>query len=201
MLIENRNVPGECLLCRGSFGCGVGIGSVRQRNNHICVTLVAIKVCRVVAGKGAAAVVTLQAVESWSRPVFEGRDAVYLLPLAVARLHFVAFIAAFASVVFVAENDLWTILRRQRPHVICELMTNVAGIVFILCLMASVTSCMGLETSGNGFAASRRLMASGAAFGRLTGAAIVISMIEYGIEPLIELHGKCFDRRVLCSQI
>jgi hypothetical protein len=161
----------------------------------------AIKVCRVVAGKGAAAVVTLETIESGSRPVFEGGNAVNLLSLPVARLHLMALITAFANVIRVTENDLWTILRRQRSYVIGELVANTTGIVFILSIVANITSCMGLKTCRNGFAASGGCVASRAAFGRLTGAVVMIRVIENGIEPFSKLNRECFDRRVLGLQI
>lgn len=153
ILKKGRVVVDGSLHCR-SFRCGVGIGSIRQRINHIFVALVAIKVCRIIAGKRLAAVMTLETIEPGSRPVFERGYAVHLLSLSVARLHFVAFTAAFASVVCVTENDLWTILRRERSYVVCELVANAAGIIFILGLMANITSCVGLKTCGDGFTSS-----------------------------------------------
>lgn len=44
-------------------------------------------------------------------------------------------------------------------------------------------------------------MARCAAFGGPACAAVMIRVVEHGVEPFSELHGKCFDLRVLRFQI
>ena len=117
------------------------------------MTFVAVKVCRIVAGKGSASVsMTLETIVTGSCPVFESKDFAHLSSLLRARLHFVTFNAAIARVIFMTEDYFRTVLRRQRSYVFRELVTNTAGIILILRhllilrLMANITGFMCLKT-------------------------------------------------------
>jgi hypothetical protein len=97
------------------------------------------KVRRIVAGKGAAAVMALKTIKAGSCPVFESGYARNLASLHFARLHCVAFITAFPSVISVAENDLRTILRGESPYVLRGLVAQTTGIVLILGSVTGIT--------------------------------------------------------------
>ena len=116
------------------------------------MTFVAIKVSRIVSGKYGSAIVTLEAVITRSRNVFQSSYFAHLSSLLLAGPYFVTFNAAIARVIFMTEDDLRVVLRRKRFYVFRELVANITGVILtlrhilILRLMANITGFMCLKT-------------------------------------------------------